>query len=76
MFIRNLIQIGEVYQFLCREWANEVAYITIKNDGKVIIDNLLVCTKETVDEIYKYLLENWTNGKVQIFYAEEPQKVT
>ena len=70
MYIMNLIQIGEIYQLLCREWPNENVYITIKNDGKTIFDKLCVSTREMVDEIYQYLLKNWTNKKVQIFYTD------
>ena len=71
MFITNLIQVGEIYQFLCCEWINENVYITIKNDGKVIEDKLFVHTREIVDEIFKYLLANWATLKVQIFYTEK-----
>ena len=72
MFITNLIQVGEIYQVLCRDWVDEKTCITIKNDGKIVMDKRLVCTREIVDEIYKYLLSNWANLKVQIFCTEKP----
>jgi len=70
MFIMNLLQIGQVYQFLAANWQYANSHITIKNGKEVIYDNILVDSLEKVQAIYKYLLQNWANNKVQIFYSE------
>jgi len=70
MFIMNLLQIGQVYQFLAANWQYKKAHITVRNKKEVVFDNMLVDSILKVNTIYKYLLENWSSGKVQIFYTE------
>ena len=72
MFIMNLLQIGQIYQFLVANWEDGTARITVKNGKEVVYDNVLVDSVLKVDSIYRYLLENWQSFKVQIFYAEIP----
>lgn len=74
MYITHLTQIGEIYQFLIDEYQSGKIIITIKNNGKVIFGEVPVKTKEMADKIYRYLLENWTTRKLQIFYKEDPAK--
>ena len=70
MFIITLLQIGEIYQFLTQNWQEDKARITIKNGEEIAFDNVLVDSKMKADTIYRYLLEHWANGKIQIFYNE------
>ena len=67
MLITNLTQIGEIFLLLSKEWKNATVHITIKKGGKKPFDNVLVDTIIKVNSIYKYLLENWQDCKLQIF---------
>lgn len=70
MFITNLTQVGEIYLLLSKGWEQGGTKITIKHDGEKPFDNVVVDSIQTVNEIYKYLLENWVDRKVQIFITE------
>lgn len=72
MFITNLLQIGQVYQFLTANWQYANAHITVKNKKEVVFDNILVDSIVKVNTIYRYLLKHWSGGKLQIFYKEVP----
>jgi len=72
MFITNLLQIGQVYQFLIANWQYANSHITVKNGKEVVFDNILIDSILKTNTIYRYLLENWNSGKVQIFYKELP----
>ena len=75
MFITNLMQIGEIYQFLTQNWQEGKARITVKHGKEVVFDNILLDSIVKVNTIYKYLLENWAGKKLQIFYTElDPAK--
>ena len=70
MFITTLIQIGKVYQFLTENRQNPTARITVKNGKEVVFDNIVVDNIIKTNTVYRYLLEHWDNGKVQIFYKD------
>ena len=69
MFIRNLGQIGEIYNLLTKNWQEKTINVTVKNRKEVVFDDILVDSILKVNTIYKYLLENWANMKVQVFYT-------
>jgi len=70
MYIRNLIQLGQVYQYLISNWTKAEQRITVKNKGKVIFDRILVDSLLKVNTVYMYILDNWKYKHVQIFCTD------
>lgn len=74
MFITNSLQLAEIYLLLSKEWKNGNVYITVKKGGYKPFNNVLVDSFLKVNTIYDYLLENWKDHKLQVFYKESEEK--